>query len=156
VGEKCYDKFLLEFGTDGFSSPPKEGVLRIFSPLKIRRLRPGLNPRTWVPKASTPPLDHRRLYTYMILRWKVLQGICLIAQQCVWYGERSKGIKVCRLELPDCPPFCFWLVGWLVGWWFVGGWLHTTCVTACKLALLLERTDVSTLNKPHAVFALWE
>ena len=30
-----------------------------FSPWKIRRLRPGLNPRTWVPKASTLPLDHR-------------------------------------------------------------------------------------------------
>jgi len=47
----------LRHGTDGFTSPPKEGVLRIFSPLKIRRLRPGLNPRTWVPKASTLPLD---------------------------------------------------------------------------------------------------
>jgi len=45
--------------TDGFTSPPKEGMLRIFSPLKIRRLRPGLNPRTGVPKASTLPLDHR-------------------------------------------------------------------------------------------------
>ena len=31
-----------------------------YLPLKIRRLRPGLNPRTWVPKASTLPLDHRR------------------------------------------------------------------------------------------------
>jgi hypothetical protein len=30
-----------------------------FSPLKIRLLRPGLNPRTRVPKASTLPLDHR-------------------------------------------------------------------------------------------------
>ena len=49
----------LRHGTDGFTSPPKEGVLRIFSPLKIRRLRPGLNPQTWVPKASTLPLDHR-------------------------------------------------------------------------------------------------
>jgi len=46
-------------GTDGFTSPPKEGVVRIFSPLKIRRLLPGLNPRTWVPNASTLPLDHR-------------------------------------------------------------------------------------------------
>ena len=44
----------LRHQTDGFTSPPKEGVLRIFSPWKIRRLRPGLNPRTWVPKASTP------------------------------------------------------------------------------------------------------
>ena len=49
----------LRHGTDGFTSPAKEGVLRIFSPWKIRRLRLGLNPRTWVPKASTLPLDHR-------------------------------------------------------------------------------------------------
>ena len=28
-----------------------------FSPLKIRRLRPGLNPRIWVLKASTLPLE---------------------------------------------------------------------------------------------------
>ena len=56
----------LQHGTDGFSSPPKEGVLRIFfSPLKIRRLQPGANPRTWVPKASTLPLDHRS----MSVRW---------------------------------------------------------------------------------------
>ena len=58
----------LRHGTDGFTSPPKEGVLRIFSPLKIRRLRPGLNPRTWVPKASTLPLDHRsRSYIYIYI-----------------------------------------------------------------------------------------
>ena len=50
----------LRHGTDGFTSPPKEGLLRIFFALKIRRLRPGLNPRTWVLKASTLPLDHRR------------------------------------------------------------------------------------------------
>ena len=49
----------LRHGTDGFTSPPKEGVLRIFFALKIRRLRPGLNPQTWVLKASTLPLDHR-------------------------------------------------------------------------------------------------
>ena len=30
-----------------------------FFALNIRRLRPGLNPRTWVLKASTLPLDHR-------------------------------------------------------------------------------------------------
>jgi len=43
----------LRHGTDGFTSPPKEGVLRIFFARKIRRLRPGLNPRTRVPEAST-------------------------------------------------------------------------------------------------------
>ena len=54
----------LPHGTDGFTSPPKEGVLRICFALKIRRLRPDLNPRTWVLKASTLPLDHRSRYTY--------------------------------------------------------------------------------------------
>jgi len=39
-------------GTDGFTFPPKEGVLRIFSPLKIRRLRPGLNPPTTCGKVA--------------------------------------------------------------------------------------------------------
>ena len=53
----------LRHGTNGFTSPPKEGVLKIFSPLKIRRLRPGLNPRTWVPEASTLPLDHRSRFS---------------------------------------------------------------------------------------------
>ena len=52
----------LRHGTDGFTSPPKEGVLRIYSPLKIRRLRPGLNPRTWVLNASTLLLDHLHLH----------------------------------------------------------------------------------------------
>jgi hypothetical protein len=37
--------------------------MRIFFALKIRRLRAGENPRTWVPKASTLPLDHRSRLT---------------------------------------------------------------------------------------------
>ena len=53
----------LRHGTDNFTSLPKEGVLRIFyRHLKIRRLRPGLNPRTWVSEASTLPLHHRSRY----------------------------------------------------------------------------------------------
>jgi hypothetical protein len=35
----------LRHGNHCFTSIPKEGVLRIFTPLKIRSLRPGLNPR---------------------------------------------------------------------------------------------------------------
>ena len=61
------DAVNLQHGTDGFTSPPKEGVLRIFFVLKIRRLRPGLNPRTLVLKASTLPLDHRSRCTLCIL-----------------------------------------------------------------------------------------
>ena len=59
----------LRYGTDGFTSPPKEGVLRIFSPLKIRWLRPGLNPRTWVLKASTLPLDNLATIPYHLQIW---------------------------------------------------------------------------------------
>jgi hypothetical protein len=33
-----------------------------FFALKIRRLRPGANPRTWVPKDSTLPVVHRSRY----------------------------------------------------------------------------------------------
>jgi len=69
----------LRHGTDGFTSPPKEGVLRIFSPLKTRRLRPGLNPRTWVPKTSTLPLDHRsRLF------------ICVYMYRKIWVINKSQ------------------------------------------------------------------
>ena len=55
MGEKCSGKFWpriglprnsrdllhaanLRHGTDGFTSPPKEGVLRIFSPPKILKM----------------------------------------------------------------------------------------------------------------------
>jgi len=60
----------LRHGTNSFTSPPKEGVLRIFFfAIKIRRLQPGANARNWVPKASTLPLDHRsRLGHHLTVR----------------------------------------------------------------------------------------
>jgi hypothetical protein len=42
-------------GTGGFTSPPKEGMLRIFSPLKIWRLRPGVNLGTKSQHATSRP-----------------------------------------------------------------------------------------------------
>jgi len=80
-GRECFPVILPKFrdllhaanlrhGTEGFTS--KEGVLRIFSPLKIRRPRPGLNPRTWVLKASTLPLDHRsRFLAYIGTKYRI-------------------------------------------------------------------------------------
>ena len=47
----------LYFPSEGRSA---ENFLR----LKIRRLRPGLNPGTWVPKANTLPLDHRSRFRF--------------------------------------------------------------------------------------------
>jgi hypothetical protein len=59
----------LRNGAHGFTSLPRESVLRIFPPLKIRRLRPGLNPRTWVTEASTlnprPPKPPPLLYIHI-------------------------------------------------------------------------------------------
>jgi hypothetical protein len=43
----------LRHGTDGFTSPPKEVVLRICITLKSHRPRSGSNPRTLGPVAST-------------------------------------------------------------------------------------------------------
>ena len=42
----------------------KGGRAEDFFALKIRRLRPGVNPQTWVPKASMLPLDHCRCLTF--------------------------------------------------------------------------------------------
>ena len=56
-----------------------------FSPLKIRRLRPGLNRRTWVPKASTLPLDHRsiHIHTHTHKHTHIYIYICVYVCVCV-------------------------------------------------------------------------
>ena len=55
---------------------------RLYFPFEGRRLRPGLNTRTWVLKASTLPLDHRswycRVYGPFICQLPFLHGsICI-------------------------------------------------------------------------------
>jgi hypothetical protein len=58
----------LQHGTDGFTSPPKEGVLRIFVALTN-----PTNPRTWVLNASTLPLNHRsRSITIFVRAYHVI------------------------------------------------------------------------------------
>jgi hypothetical protein len=51
---------ILVHRADGFTSPPKEGVLRIFSPLEVHRSRTGLNPLKSSPIVRTttikPPI----------------------------------------------------------------------------------------------------
>jgi hypothetical protein len=56
----------LRHGTDGFTSPPKEGVLRISFALQIRRIRLDVNMRPWVPKVSTLSLDHQDRSCFML------------------------------------------------------------------------------------------
>ena len=82
MGEKCPDKFRLEFdfhvihdllhaanmrhGTDAFTSPPKEGVLRIFLPLKIPTASAGFEPANLGTKGqhatSRPPKPIQSFY----------------------------------------------------------------------------------------------
>jgi hypothetical protein len=57
----------LRHGNDCFTSPLKEGTLMIFSPWNIRRLRPGSNPRTWVPEASEAALSHPLIWIHPFL-----------------------------------------------------------------------------------------
>ena len=78
----------LRHGTDDFTSRPKEDVLRIFFALKIRRLRVGLNPRTWVLKTSTLPLDHRSRTSSTYVREK---------RRCVWVRKGSPGMVEIKL-----------------------------------------------------------
>jgi hypothetical protein len=73
----------LRHGTDGFTSPPKDGVLRILSPLKIPR--PGLNPRILGPAANYQTSVAQPYYTRGILNiveesWRHTKPICHIVE----------------------------------------------------------------------------
>ena len=85
----------LRHGTDGFTSPTKEGVLRTFSPLKIRRLRSGLNPRTWVLKASTLLLDHRSRFCDLIAPYETVDR----------NGELCSPTASCGMMVRNCEFF---------------------------------------------------
>jgi len=85
VGEKCSDKFRLEFdfhiiqeifympknlrhGTDGFTSPPKEGVLRIFFALKNPTASAGFEPANLGTKGQHGTSRPRKpLYIYIYI-----------------------------------------------------------------------------------------
>jgi len=77
---------------------------------KIRRLRPGANPRTWVPKVSTLPLDHRsclkRGLTYVYRDtgassrnniWRV-EAVDVLNSECVFVALGVQHAKrMCRV-----------------------------------------------------------
>ena len=91
----------VRHGTNGFISLPKEGVMRIFSPWKIRRLRPGLNPRNWVPKASTLPLDHRGRFGTK-LKYRTYYNLCRRgysgrSMKLITHAYRVSPFTVCRM-----------------------------------------------------------
>jgi hypothetical protein len=54
-----------QHGTDSFTSPPKEDMLRIFKSVKIQRLQPGLSPQPWVPEGARPPKPYAPMIRVM-------------------------------------------------------------------------------------------
>jgi len=53
-----YMQQIYDMGPTALLPLRRKACWGFFLPLKFRRLRPGLNPRTWVLKVSTLPLDH--------------------------------------------------------------------------------------------------
>ena len=109
--------------TNGFTSLPKEDVLRIFSLWKIGWVRPSLNPRTWVPKANTLRLDHRsrQAYSYIVcgkirhfsflFSWRVqMQYWRRIMFSWMWRRIIWQIATSFFLEKPSAPLFSFILL----------------------------------------------
>ena len=72
-------------------------MLRIFTPVKIQRLRPGLNPQTWVPEASNlttrPP---KPSFRYLALSKLRTDHVHYMLDQCsFFYKEKKKMISKC-------------------------------------------------------------
>jgi hypothetical protein len=61
---------------------------------KIRRLRPGLNPRTWVPKASTLPLDHRSRFIFIIICHSILLRMRNISDKTCRENQNTFSIQL--------------------------------------------------------------
>jgi hypothetical protein len=76
---------ILQHVTDGFTSLRRKSCCGFLSLLIIHRPRPGLNPRTLGPMASTLPLDHRGH-----LRNVAGAEGCLLSAHC---RARSEGLS---------------------------------------------------------------
>ena len=112
----------LRHGTDSFTSPPKEGVLSIFLPWEIQRLRSGLNPRTcrvvlmwrWIcslgmdtllaAKSLVWPVAVFRPYTLMAGYSLILMCIVSyrVSQKSLDSGGRMLNIECQGTSAPPC------------------------------------------------------
>jgi hypothetical protein len=84
----------LRHRANGVTSLPKEGMLRIFSPEKIRRLQPGLKPHTLVlhHQSRCPvPISHLPIEQKTV--WPTQTPDGLTKMSCLW--------AVSRLPAPD-------------------------------------------------------
>ena len=80
---------------------------------KIRRFRPGLNPRTWVPKASTLTSRPPKPLSYTTGFWKLLPSLFSVWSTFIWSSgpvpmfEKKPGVKLSWLSwIPSVPWHC--------------------------------------------------
>ena len=101
----------MRHGTNGSTSLPKEGVLRIFSPWKIRRPRPGLNPANLGTKGQPPAAVYAVIMIsselFHFLHVQTVQDRWQQHAQCHTHsasvGAHTNGSRVVlkRIPLPD-------------------------------------------------------
>ena len=82
----------LRHGTDGFTSPPKEGVLRIFFALKNPKASAGFEPANLGTKGqhATPRPPKPLLYTYSIFNIgtfyiRMVTAVTNLYLSCIFY-----------------------------------------------------------------------
>jgi hypothetical protein len=83
----------LRYGTDGFTSPPKEGMLRIFSPEKSDGFGRVWTLELGYRRPACQPLDHRSRFAsvlgeeYVLMRLVIdLSLLCIILPQIFFYA----------------------------------------------------------------------
>jgi hypothetical protein len=103
----------LRHGTDGFISPLKEGMLRIFLLWKMWQLWLGSNPQTCVPEARMLPLDHRS-HSIKDYKWITMNFQHLSIFFATYWGGWINGSTYGLLVVQMVYSFTIWL--WLQLW----------------------------------------
>ena len=70
-------------------------MLRIFTPVKIQRLRPGLNPRPWVPEASMLTTRPPKPSCCCVNAVSVKYSECVFLALCIQHAMRMRHICIC-------------------------------------------------------------
>jgi len=144
-----------------------------FFALKIRRLRPGMNPRTWVPNASTLSLDHRSRFAhkhsacptkvigriqvlyyfvlrfsqslYIIVGWNIFQNSFIFC--CFWQGFCLLNLWMWYYIYPYL--LFVWVQERVLVWFTVTEYLLSTDNRQSRWFLTFKRLSKSHMSSDH-------